>query len=126
MRTLSAELLEIQAHPDALASVTVRCKRRSTFTGDPLLWRPIFKHTAANLPYADVNVTAGNTLTLNSPVAGTGTFIKGDAGTLEFDPSVDGSARGGQFQSGKTPHAPGDGRYFDSALAQLAGGRRGG
>ena len=58
MRTLSAELLELQAHPDALATVTVRCKRRSTFAGDPLLWRPAFKHTAGNIPYGDVNVTA--------------------------------------------------------------------
>ncbi|MFN8466325.1 MAG: hypothetical protein U0X20_12280 [Caldilineaceae bacterium] len=58
MRALSAELLELQSHPDALATVTVRCKRRSTFTGDPLLWRPLFKHTAANIPYGDVNVTA--------------------------------------------------------------------
>ncbi len=52
------ELLEIQAHPDALATVTVRCKRRSTFAGDPLLWRPAFKHTAGNIPYGDANVTA--------------------------------------------------------------------
>ena len=58
MRALSAELLEVQAHPDALATVTVRCKRRSTFTGDPLLWRPLFKHTSANLPYGDPYVTA--------------------------------------------------------------------
>ncbi|MFN8469363.1 MAG: hypothetical protein U0X20_27655 [Caldilineaceae bacterium] len=58
MRTLSPELLELQAHPDALATVTVRCKRRSTFTGDPLLWRLAFKHTAGNVPYGDVNVTA--------------------------------------------------------------------
>ncbi len=58
MRALSPELLELQAHPDALATVTVRCKRRSTFAGDPLLWRPAFKHTAANIPYGDVNVTA--------------------------------------------------------------------
>jgi autotransporter-associated beta strand protein len=43
---------------------------------------------------ADVNVTAGNTLTLNSPVAGTGTFWKGDAGTLEIAASVDATARG--------------------------------
>lgn len=43
---------------------------------------------------ADVNVTAGNTLTLSSPVAGTGTFTKGDAGTLAIAPSVDASARG--------------------------------
>ena len=58
MRALSAELLELQAHPDALATVTVRCKRRRTFAGDPLLWRPAFKHTAANMPYGDLNVTA--------------------------------------------------------------------
>ena len=58
MRTLSDDLLAIQSHPDALATVTVRCKRRSTFTGDPLLWRQVFKHTAANIPYGDVNVTA--------------------------------------------------------------------
>ena len=58
MRALSSELLEIQAHPDALATVTVRCKRRSTFAGDPLLWRLAFKHTAANVPYGDPNVTA--------------------------------------------------------------------
>jgi autotransporter-associated beta strand protein len=42
----------------------------------------------------DVNVTSGNTLTLSAPIAGTGTFAKGDAGTLEFAPSVDGGARG--------------------------------
>ena len=58
MRALSDDLLAIQSHPDALATVTIRCKRRSTFTGDPLLWRPAFKHTAANIPYADPNVTA--------------------------------------------------------------------
>ena len=58
MRALTADLLAIQSHPDALATVTVRCKRRSTFAGDPLLWRPLFKHTAANIPYGDVNVTA--------------------------------------------------------------------
>ncbi|MFO1130394.1 MAG: hypothetical protein U1E16_00050 [Hyphomicrobiales bacterium] len=58
MRALSAELLEVQSHPDALATVTVRCKRRSTLTGDPLLWRPLFKHTSANLPYGDPHVTA--------------------------------------------------------------------
>ena len=58
MRALTGDLLAIQSHPDALATVTVRCKRRSTFTGDPLLWRPIFKHSAANMPYGDVNVTA--------------------------------------------------------------------
>ena len=58
MRALSDDLLAIQSHPDALATVTVRCKRRSTFAGDPLLWRPLFKHTAANIPYGDVNVTA--------------------------------------------------------------------
>ena len=58
MRTLNPELLELQAHPDALATVTVRCKRRSTFAGDPLLWRPAFKHTSGNVPYGDVNVTA--------------------------------------------------------------------
>ena len=58
MRALSDELLAIQSHPDALATVTVRCKRRSTFTGDPLLWRQVFKHTAADIPYSDANVTA--------------------------------------------------------------------
>ena len=58
MRALSDDLLAIQSHPDALATVTVRCKRRSTFTGDPLLWRPIFRHTATNIPYGDANVTA--------------------------------------------------------------------
>ncbi|MFN8467944.1 MAG: hypothetical protein U0X20_20460 [Caldilineaceae bacterium] len=58
MRTLSAELLEVQAHPDALASVVVRCKRRSTFAGDPLLWRPAFRHSAGNIPYGDPYVTA--------------------------------------------------------------------
>ncbi len=58
MRTLSDDLLAMQSHPDALATVTIRCKRRSTFTGDPLLWRPAFKHTATNIPYGDVAVTA--------------------------------------------------------------------
>ena len=58
MRALSDDLRSIQSHPDALATVTVRCKRRSTFSGDPLLWRPMFQHTAANIPYGDVNVTA--------------------------------------------------------------------
>jgi hypothetical protein len=58
MRTLSDELLAVQAQPDACASITVRCKRRSTFAGDPLVWRPLFVHTAANLPYGDPNVTA--------------------------------------------------------------------
>lgn len=43
---------------------------------------------------ADVFVTAGNTFTLNSPVAGTGTFNKGDAGTLVIAPGVDATARG--------------------------------
>ena len=41
-----------------MPAVTIRCKRRSTFTGDPLLWRPAFRHTAANMPYGDVHVTA--------------------------------------------------------------------
>jgi len=41
-----------------------------------------------------VLVTAGNTLTLNSPYSGTGTFIKGDAGVLAIAPSVDATARG--------------------------------
>src|SRR5215212_9497603 len=58
MRTLDAATLAAQSRPDALATVSVRCKRRSTFAGDPLVWRPIFMHTAANLPYGDANVTA--------------------------------------------------------------------
>ncbi|MFN8469025.1 MAG: hypothetical protein U0X20_25940, partial [Caldilineaceae bacterium] len=58
MRSLSPDLLAVQAQPDAYASVVMRCKRRSTFAGDPLVWRPIFQHTAANLPYGDPNVTA--------------------------------------------------------------------
>ncbi len=58
MRALSDELVDIQSHPDALATVTVRCKRRSTFTGDPLLWRLAFRHTAGNMAYGDVSVTA--------------------------------------------------------------------
>ena len=58
MRALSDELLAIQSQPDALASVVVRCKRRSTFAGDTLLWRPAFRHTVGNIPYGDANVTA--------------------------------------------------------------------
>jgi hypothetical protein len=58
MRALDDATLSAQSRPDALATVTVRCKRRSTFAGDPLVWRPIFMHTAANLPYGDINVTA--------------------------------------------------------------------
>lgn len=58
MRTLSADLLALQSTPDAEATVTARCKRRGTFASDPLAWRPIFLHTAANLPYGDAGVTA--------------------------------------------------------------------
>jgi hypothetical protein len=58
MRALSQDLLAVQQQGDAYAEVTVRCKRRSTFAGDPLVWRPIFTHTAANLPYGDLNVAA--------------------------------------------------------------------
>ena len=58
MRALSADLLWVQGEPDPAASVTVRCKRRSTFAGDPLLWRPLFMHTAANMPYNDAYTTA--------------------------------------------------------------------
>lgn len=58
MRSLSPDLLAAQTQPDAYATVTARCKRRSTFAGDPLLWRLLFQHTAANLPYGDPNVTA--------------------------------------------------------------------
>lgn len=41
-----------------------------------------------------VNVTSGNQVTLNSAIAGAGTFLKGDAGTLAFAPGVDSSGRG--------------------------------
>lgn len=41
-----------------------------------------------------VNVTTGNTLTMTTPVTGTGTFAKGDVGILAIDPSVDATARG--------------------------------
>ena len=58
MRGLSDALLAARSCPDALASVTVRCKRRSTFAGDPLIWRPAFRHTAGNIPFGDLNVTA--------------------------------------------------------------------
>ena len=58
MRTLSPELLAAQAQPDPYATVTIRCKRRGTFAGDPLAWRPLFLHTAGDLPYGDVGVTA--------------------------------------------------------------------
>ena len=59
MRPLTSTLLAAQKTPDALAAVTMRTKRRATFAGDPLAWRPLFRHSAANLPYADVNLTSG-------------------------------------------------------------------
>ncbi|CBY13225.1 unnamed protein product [Oikopleura dioica] len=40
-----------------------------------------------------VNVTSGNEVTLNSAIAGSGTFLKGDAGTLTIAAGVDSSAR---------------------------------
>ena len=41
-----------------------------------------------------VNVTSGNEVTLNSAIAGSGIFLKGDAGTLTIAPGVDSSGRG--------------------------------
>ena len=41
-----------------------------------------------------VNVTSGNEVTITSAIAGAGTFLKGDSGTLTFAPSVDSSGRG--------------------------------
>lgn len=58
MRTVSADLLAAQSAPDSEATVTARLKRRGTFAGDPLAWRPLFLHTALNLPYSDAAVGA--------------------------------------------------------------------
>ncbi len=58
MRALSADLLWAQGEADPAVEVVVRCKRRSTFAGDPLLWRPLFVHGADNLPYSDAYTTA--------------------------------------------------------------------
>jgi len=58
MRTLSSALLAAQSAPDPYVSVTARFKRRGTFSGDPLAWRPLFLHSAGDLPYGDAGVTA--------------------------------------------------------------------
>lgn len=41
-----------------------------------------------------VHVTSGNEVTITSAIAGSGAFLKGDAGTLTFAPGVDSSGRG--------------------------------